>query len=128
MRALATEDQRNGRIQAVQWVGVLAGPVAWIFDEGLSYALVQHACSTGHYYVLHVVSIVCLVIALSGVFLSWKNLLVLPASREEKGEIPGGSPMDRAVFMAKLGLMMSVGFVLVIIALGVPKVMMSPCQ
>ncbi len=128
MRTSANDEQRDQRNIALQWAGVLAGPVAWIFDEGLSYSMVQHACSTGHFYVLHVVSIVALLIGLSGVFISWKNLMTLPASREEKGETPGGSPMDRAVFMAKLGLMLSAGFVLVIIALGVPKVMMSPCQ
>jgi hypothetical protein len=35
-----------------------AGPLAWAIDLGFSYVMAQHACSTGHYYVLHVITVV----------------------------------------------------------------------
>ena len=47
-------------------VELIAGFAAWGIDLGLSYMLEQHSCSTGHYYVLHTISFVCFVMAMSG--------------------------------------------------------------
>ena len=54
-----------GRSPLGLWWSLIAGFVAWGIDLGLSYMLEQHSCSTGHHYVLHVISIVCLAVALS---------------------------------------------------------------
>src|SRR5690242_1019415 len=43
-----------------------AGPLAWGLDLALSYVLTQHSCSTGHHYVLHLITAVCFLIAGSG--------------------------------------------------------------
>ena len=40
------------RLEFGVWWGIAAGPLAWGVDLGASYAVTQHACSTGHYYVL----------------------------------------------------------------------------
>ena len=48
------------------WWSLVAGFAAWGFDLGLSYMLEQHSCSTGHSYVLHAISFVCFLGALSG--------------------------------------------------------------
>ncbi len=105
------------------YYGVLAGPLAWAGDEGLSYMLDQHACSTGHYYVLHVITILAILICVSGVLISLQQLSAAGGGSEE-----GGSVRDRAFFMARLGVAMSIGFTLVIIALAVPRWVLSPCD
>ena len=57
---------RAGKTPWALWWSLVAGFLAWTLDLGLSYVLEQHSCSTGHYYVLHVIAIVSLGIALSG--------------------------------------------------------------
>ena len=105
------------------YYGILAAPTAWMCDEGLSYMLDQHACSTGHFYVLHIITIVTAMIALSGFFIALLQLLAAG-----KGNDDGGSPRDRAYFMARLGIITSLGFTLVILALAVPRWILSPCD
>jgi uncharacterized membrane protein len=106
------------------WFGVLAGPIAWALDEGLSYAVTQHACSTGAFYELHIISAVCLLIALSGVMVARWQLTLVPQGADDEG----GSSRDRSWFMARFGIACSLGFALVIIALAVPKMILSPCD
>ena len=40
----------------------------------------------------------------------------------------GGTSEDRTYFMARLGLFTSIAFVLVIVALTIPKFILSPCE
>ncbi len=105
------------------YYGMFAGPFAWAFDEGFSYMLTQHSCSTGHFYVLHTITVIAILIALSGVFVSQQQLSAAGDGNEE-----GGTMRDRAFFMARLGLSLSIGFTLVVIALGVPRWVLSPCD
>ena len=103
--------------------GVLLGPIAWMLDEGLSYSLEQHSCSTGHFYILYVISVVSLLIALGGVAIAWRQLSLVGTGSEE-----GGSIRDRSWWMARLGIALGIGFAVVIIALAVPKFLLSPCS
>ena len=105
------------------WWGILIGPTAWALDEGISYAIAQHACSTGHFYLLHLITGAALLLALTGVLVAWRQLGPVRQGRDE-----GGSPVDRSWFMACLGILMSVAFALTIIALAVPKIVLSPCD
>ncbi len=105
------------------WAGLLLGPVAWALDEGLSYALEQHSCSTGHVYVLHAISIVCLLVALSGAGISWRQMSIVGTGSEE-----GGSVRDRSWWMARLGIALGLGFAVAIVALAVPKFLLGPCS
>jgi uncharacterized membrane protein len=105
------------------WAGVLLGPIAWTLDEGLSYSLEQHACSTGHFYVLYVLTVVTLILALSGSAISWRQLTIIGKRSEE-----GGNILDRSRWMARLGIALGIGFAVVIIALAVPKVLLNPCS
>lgn len=108
---------------APQIVGVIIGPLAFGADLLVSYALVQHACSTGHHYVLHLVSVICLLIALSGAWLSLRQYQAVRSANDE-----GGSPFDRAHFVALLGMASSLWFAVVIIANAVPRYILSPCD
>jgi hypothetical protein len=105
------------------WYGILAGPLAWATGEGLNYAFDQHACSTGHFYVQWIVCGCTLLIALSGAFVARMELQRCGEQRDD-----GGTPLDRSWFMARLGIAVSLGFALVIIALTVPHFILSPCD
>jgi hypothetical protein len=108
----------------LRW-SLIAGFVAWGTDLGFSYILEQHSCSTGHHYVLHVISVVCFVVALSGFLTGVADFKQLP--RNQVAE-EGGRPLDRAYFQALLGMVFSLSFALVIIAGAVPRWILSPCE
>lgn len=106
-----------------QLYSLLIGPLAWAADEGLSYATVYHACSTGHHYVLHIISLSCMLLALSGALQGWRQFQAVSDRSPE-----GGNPLDRTHFMSILGIAASIGFCVVILALAVPKFILSPCD
>ena len=92
--------------------------------SGFSYVLEQHSCSTGHHYVLHVISIVCFAIALTGFGTGLVEFRRFPGSTSEEG----GSHFDRAHFQALLGMAFSLSFALVVIAGSVPRWILGPCE
>jgi hypothetical protein len=106
------------------WWTMFAGPFAWACDLGFSYVLTQHSCSTGHHYVLHVITVLCALIALSGFAVGWSAYRVLPDEAHDKG----ARPMDRAHFQVLFGLVFSLAFTAVIIAEAVPRWVLNPCQ
>jgi H+/gluconate symporter-like permease len=113
----------TARSPGAQFYSLLIGPIAWAADLGLSYANVYHACSTGHHYVLHVITLVSLIVALTGAYVGWQEFQAVREGDEE-----GGSAIDRSHFMSLLGIASGLGFALVIIATAVPKFVFSPCQ
>ena len=115
---------RAGRTPWGLWWSLAAGFLAWSTDLGLSYMLEQHSCSTGHHYVLHVIGMVCLLIALSGFATGLVEFKNFPDTTSEEG----GSPFDRAHFQALLGMAFSLSFAVVIIASFVPPWILSPCE
>jgi hypothetical protein len=114
----------KGRTPWGVWWSLVAGFVAWTADLGLSYVLEQHSCSTGHHYVLHVISVVCMAITLSGFATGLSEFRQLPKNAKEEG----GSRFDRAHFEALLGMAFSLSFAVVIIAGSVPRWLLSPCE
>ena len=116
-------DTTSAKSPLPQFYALLIGPIAWAADLGFSYMSIFHACSTGHFYVLHVISLIALVIALTGAFIGWQEFQVV-----REGTDDGGTPLDRSHFMALLGIASSVGFAVVIIATAVPHFILSPCD
>ncbi len=107
----------------IRW-SLTAGFLAWGANLGFSYVLAQHACSTGHHYVLSVTNWTCFFIALSGVFVGWNAARKLPHDSEEQGR----RPHDRAHFQSLIGMIFSAAFAVVIVAGAVPNWILSPCD
>jgi len=107
----------------IRW-GLAAGFLAWGIDLGLSYILVQHSCSTGHHYVLHAITFVCALLALSGFVAGFAILRRFPTDTTEEG----GSRFDRAYFQLLLAIAFSLSFTLVVVAAAVPRWILGPCQ
>ena len=113
-----------GRTPLGIWWSMVAGFAAWGADLGLSYMLEQHSCSTGHYYVLHTISFVCFVTAMTGFVTGF--LKMRRFSHESKEE--GGRSMDRAHFQALIGMIFSLSFAVIIIAGSIPRWILTPCE
>ena len=105
------------------WYGILIGPLSWAFDQQISYSLVGHACSTGHFYLLHAITAIALLVALSGALVAVMNL-----GRTRQATTEGGRVADRSRFMAIVGIAASLGWALVIVAMAVPRFLLSPCD
>jgi hypothetical protein len=115
---------RRGETPGLVWCAMCAGPLAWAADLGFSYVLTQHSCSTGHHYVLHVITIVCALIAVSGFVAGWSAYSTIPREATKDGE----RPLDRTYFQILFGIIFSVAFTVVIIAGAVPRWILSPCD
>ena len=120
----AKESLKGGRRAWLLAGGMWLGPLAWALDLGFSYSLVEHSCSTGHYYVLHLITVLCAALALLGLGLAAQQYRDLPPGSNDEG----GSAFDRGHFMAMLGIVNSAAFLLVIVAGAVPRWMISPCR
>ena len=115
---------RKGEAPALIWWSMFSGPFAWACDLGFSYVLEQHTCSTGHHYVLHVITVVCALIALTGLAAGIAAYKRVPEEASDEGV----RPMDRTHFQVLFGMVFSIAFTMVIIAEAVPRWILHPCQ
>jgi hypothetical protein len=106
------------------WIGILAGPVAWAFDQSISYSLVKWTCSSHRYALLHLMSPAALALVTGGAAVSW--LAVRRTSADSPTD--GGNPRQRARFMAVLGLTSNALFAVTIVAGAVPRWVLDACQ
>ena len=117
------EQIRTGKTSTGIWWSLVAGFLAWALDLGVSYVLQHYSCSTHHKSVLHLISIVCLLIAISGCAAGFAEFRRFPPGTSEEG----GSHFDRAHFQALIGITFSLSFSVVIIAGAVPRWILSAC-
>jgi hypothetical protein len=109
---------------SAQWFGVLGAPIAWVLDHSLSYSMTQHACSTGKFFELKLVSVVMIAVALLAMLFAWRNHV---HSGTAVGNDARGA-LGRTNFMGMLGLLVSSLFTAVILANAVPRFILTPCQ
>jgi len=114
----------DGTDITAQWAGNLLPPIAFLLQLEIAYMLVPRACDAGVVFPIHLAHAGTLLLALAGVVISWRQW------QRWHGEIAtdGPGPEPRSLFMAMLGVMVSVAFVLVILALWLPTFLLHPCQ
>lgn len=105
------------------FVGWAIGPVAWIIHLSAAYLFAPHACATGNFLPLDLLSAAMLLIAAGGAVLSWRQWkkygMKLPGS--EAGVFP------RSRFMSLMGLLVNTLFFVVILAQSIPIVLLRDC-
>jgi hypothetical protein len=106
------------------WAGILAGPVAWALDLGVSYAIVKWTCRAGTHGPFAALTAAALAMTAAGAAISWTAL------ERTRGDMPedGGTPRQRARFMAMLGLTSSALFALTIAAAAIPWWVLDACR
>jgi hypothetical protein len=114
----------EARRLALIWTGALLPPIAALLDLNLSYMLVTQACLTQNVLPLHLVHLVGLVLTITGGLIAWHAWR--EAGRSWPADEPGALGSTR--FMAAIGVLGSVAFALVALALWVPVWVLSPCQ
>jgi hypothetical protein len=115
----------RGGTPAPIWWSLIAGFLAFGLDLGFGYVLQRHACNQGRSLILHLITIICFVIALSGMIPAIFAYRQLPSDKSEKGE---GQPASRVSFQAILGIAFSIAFAVAIVAVSVPPWILDPCS
>ena len=116
----AGDGTRIGRL----WAGVLLGPAASLLGLQTGYVLVERACATGQLLPLHLPFAGCLLVALAGGLLGWREWRgwgSRPASDQ-------GGPEGRSRFLALLGMLSGGIFGLTVLAMCSAAFFYHPCQ
>jgi uncharacterized membrane protein len=117
-------EHRPERRDVLLWFAVLAGPLAWVLTEQVSYDLAPTACFLGRPLLLYLVPASCLLIVLLGVLVARRQGRREPAGSTERGE-----PKDSRIrFMALAGFWLCLGFALVILATAMPPLLLRVCD
>lgn len=105
------------------WLGLFAGPLAWVLDEQVSYALAGWSCHAGHRWATYAVSAAALALAVGG---------GLPLHRVWRQQRAAGYADNRAParagFLALGGLLLCLLFGLVVLLDTAAKFAFDPCQ
>jgi hypothetical protein len=114
------------------WAGVLTGPMVWAADLVIAYAMVPWTCGHHRAAPLHLLSLAAL-LAIGAA--AWTSLRALTLTGE--GEVVAGGRghvarearvVERAQFMARLGLASSGFFAIVVVATEIPRWVFDACR
>jgi hypothetical protein len=93
------------------WTAILVPPLAWASDETISYALVKWACNHHTTTSIQVLTFATLAVIVAAGAIGW-------TAQRGRG---AATETERAQFMALLGAATTLFFVVVTIAMAVPK-------
>jgi len=105
------------------WAGVLLPPFAWTVHLGIAYALSGGLCESRAMWPFYLLSAVTLGIAAAG---GWIAHSIRRGTADEPEEAPNSRARGR--FMALSGVLLSVIFMLAILAQTIPMFVLEPCR
>jgi nicotinamide riboside transporter PnuC len=104
--------------------GILLGPLAWLLDLEVSYALVKWTCQHDARMLLWMISAASLSLIAWSTWLSGSSWVRLRRRAREDG----ARVEDRSYFLAITGLATNALFALLILTSQVPRFVLSPCD
>jgi hypothetical protein len=122
-------NERLGRpslsaVDSMGWAALFSGPLAWFASQQASYALVPWACHNGTLIAIHLVNVAALLVVAVGGAMAWRAWR--RTGREVSDEL--APPLDRARFVALIGLSLCCLFACVIVAQAIGTFFFGPCQ
>jgi hypothetical protein len=125
MESAHTNAPHSGpRVLLRQGAGMLGGPLVWLAQFQLNYALVPRMCRAGTTLPLHLVFLAALLLVAGAGFLAWRTWRTAGAEWPSSNE---GGPVGRSGLLGALGLMTSALFFLVVLAQWIPAFVVEPC-
>lgn len=96
------------------WTGLLAGPIVWFFSLEAKFALAPWVCAFGWKPAAYAVSLAAFAITAGAGVIAWRQW------QHVEGE--------RAQAMALGGVMLSAGFLVVLVAQALPELILAGCE
>ncbi len=106
------------------WIGFLGGPIIWLCSFEARFALAPWACTFQNKWALYGVAIAALVLCAGCAVLSWREWKALG----EHGPSSAAGAVPRGNFMAILGIAISCGCGMIVIAQAIPEIGLGACQ
>ena len=112
--------------KASLWAAVLGTPLLFAVHVTLNYALVPVLCRQQRVWVFHVITGVCLVLAAAALGVAARHWSRLASRKPAAGD--DVAALERAQFLAVLGTITATLFFTVILAAGIPPMILDPCR
>ena len=112
------------RTEGARLSSLFLGMLAIALDQQTSYFIVPWSCGRGLHWPSHLISVGALLLALLGCYVGWRDLRRVPPETSSGDDAPD----SRNQFLARLGLMLSAFFALVILTEWLAKFFFDPCQ
>ena len=106
------------------WAGVIGAPVVWAVQMQTGYSLGPWLCKSQAYYVIHIITILCVALTLGAAWLSYRQW------KQTGGESPDetdGGAVARRRFLGALGVITSLMFTMLIVAQGLASFFYDAC-
>jgi hypothetical protein len=114
---------------AAQWAGLLAGPLVWLTLLEVNYLFAYVACELQRTWFMHAASLAALVlVALSGAAAWRASHGEFAAADGPTHPLSDETRIQRSRWMSAAGVVFSVWFILVIVAMEVPILVLKECQ
>ena len=104
------------------WTGVLTGPVVWLINLQIQFVLAPWICALHWKPAALAITLAAALVIVAGGLLSWKQWRQLA---QETGD---AHPETRPPIMALAGVVLSLGFLLVVFAQAIPQFMLAGCE
>jgi len=117
------ESSEPRRQNTAAWVGIAGGPLAWAALLQTNYVLSYVACEQRQSWMLHVATAVALVLVGVAAVAARRASPTQTEGRDESGDVH----VQRQRFMALAGLALCAWFAIVILATGIPALVLHPC-
>lgn len=115
---------RRGRSLGV-WAGMIGAPAIWAIQLQLGYSLAPWACESNSVHTtLHIITIICILLALLGGYLSWIEWKRAGAGSPES---TAGGIVSRARFTGAMGMAVSATAAITILAQGIASFFFEGC-
>lgn len=117
------EEVASTRTSVALWFALLGGPAAGLLNVMASYPAVDRACVNDSSVILHVLSLICLLVAIAAGWTAW-------SLRQRIGDWPStaGGMRPRARFMTTVALLTSSAAVFGIILQWIPIFYLGACH
>lgn len=120
-----------------QWLGVGTGVIAWALHLFILYVLVDQVCRngwlaftaagmTGLQFTSLVLTVIAIALTAAGGWLSWRGWRRVRAVRAAAA--PQSDTLSRTRFMTAAGMILSIGFIAVMLLTFIPSFVVAPCR
>jgi hypothetical protein len=105
------------------WAGLLAGPLAWTLHLSGLYFVATFQCAASRVPLL-AITVLCLAITVAGIWLAERTRAGMCDRRDDSET----ALETRSLFMARAGVWLGLGFLLVILVQALPAALIPPCH